>query len=62
MAIQSCVNLCLQKQMPRWDTEDKGFIMQMPVCQVIRKESERLAGQSQGHANLIAVVGWVEAS
>lgn len=57
VAIRSCVNLRLQKQMPRWDTEDKGFIMQMSVCQAIRKESERLAGQSQGHANLIAMMG-----
>lgn len=62
VTIQSCVNLRLQKQMPRWDTEDKGFVMQMSVCHALRKESERLREQSQGHANLIAVMGWVEAS
>lgn len=62
VSVRSCVNLHLQKRMPRWDTEDKGFIMQMSVCQAIRKKSERLAWQLQGHANLIAVMGWVEAS
>lgn len=43
VAIRSCVNLCLQKQMPRWDTEGKGFVMHTSVCQALWKESERLA-------------------
>lgn len=51
--IGSCVNLGLQKQVLRLGTVD--FIMKMPVWKAIRRETESLGEQSEGHASMTPV-------